>query len=329
MTKERVLSGMRPTGKLHLGNYLGALKNWKEMQETYDCFFFVADWHALTTEYASTSDIRTYIHEMLIDWLAVGIDPEKATIFVQSMVPDHAVLHLLLSMITPLPWLERCPTYKEQQQQLTEKDLSTFGFLGYPVLQAADILIYKAHKVPVGIDQVPHLELTREIGRRFNHLYGEVFPDPQAILAEIPKLPGTDGRKMSKSYDNCIYLSDSEEVIRNKVRNMMTDPQRKRRQDTGDPDVSPVFAYHKIFSSREEVERIAHECRTAGIGCVDCKKILAGNMIRKLSPIHEKRAAVAADKKRIIEIVEQGTASAARAASQTMAQVREAMKISF
>lgn len=329
MTKERVLSGMRPTGKLHLGNYLGALKNWKEMQETYDCFFFVADWHALTTEYASTSDIRTYIHEMLIDWLAVGIDPEKATIFVQSMVPDHAVLHLLLSMITPLPWLERCPTYKEQQQQLTEKDLSTFGFLGYPVLQAADILIYKAHKVPVGIDQVPHLELTREIGRRFNHLYGEVFPDPQAILAEIPKLPGTDGRKMSKSYDNCIYLSDSEEVIRNKVRNMMTDPQRKRRQDTGDPDVSPVFAYHKIFSSREEVERIAHECRTAGIGCVDCKKILADNMIRKLSPIHEKRAAVAADKKRIIEIVEQGTASAARAASQTMAQVREAMKISF
>jgi len=329
MTKERVLSGMRPTGKLHLGNYLGALKNWKEMQETYDCFFFVADWHALTTEYASTSDIRTYIHEMLIDWLAVGIDPEKATIFVQSMVPDHAVLHLLLSMITPLPWLERCPTYKEQQQQLTEKDLSTFGFLGYPVLQAADILIYKAHKVPVGIDQVPHLELTREIGRRFNHLYGEVFPDPQAILAEIPKLPGTDGRKMSKSYDNCIYLSDSEEVIRNKVRNMMTDPQRKRRQDTGDPDVSPVFAYHKIFSNPEEVERIAHECRTAGIGCVDCKKILADNMIRKLSPIHEKRAAVAADKKRIIEIVEQGTASAARAASQTMAQVREAMKISF
>ncbi len=329
MTKQRVLSGMRPTGKLHLGNYLGALKNWKEMQETYDCFFFVADWHALTTEYASTSDIRTYIHEMLIDWLAVGIDPEKATIFIQSMVPDHAVLHVLLSMITPLPWLERCPTYKEQQQQLTEKDLSTFGFLGYPVLQAADILIYKAHKVPVGIDQIPHLELTREIGRRFNHLYGEVFPEPQAILAEVPKLPGTDGRKMSKSYDNCIYLSDSEEVIRDKVRNMMTDPQRKRRQDTGDPEVSPVFAYHKIFTNKEDVERIAHGCRTAEIGCVDCKKILADNMIRKLSPIHEKRAAIAADKKRIIEVVEQGTASAARAASQTMAQVQEAMKISF
>ncbi|MEK6776254.1 MAG: tryptophan--tRNA ligase [bacterium] len=327
MTKQRVLSGMRPTGKLHLGNYLGALKNWKEMQENYECFFFVADWHALTTEYASSPDIRAYIHEMLIDWLAVGIDPDKATIFVQSMVPDHAVLHVLLSMITPLPWLERCPTYKEQQQQLTEKDLTTFGFLGYPVLQAADILIYKAHKVPVGIDQVPHLELTREIGRRFNHLYGEVFPEPQAILTEVPKLPGTDGRKMSKSYDNCIYLSDSEDVIRNKVRNMMTDPQRKKRQDPGDPEVSPVFAYHKIFTGKEDVERIAHGCRTAGIGCVDCKKILIDNMILMLAPIHETRAALARDKKQIRDVVESGTESARKIASGTMAQVREAMKI--
>lgn len=327
MSKQRVLSGMRPTGKLHLGNYLGALKNWKEMQENYECFFFVADWHALTTEYASSSDIRAYIHEMLIDWLAVGIDPDKATIFVQSMVPDHAVLHVLLSMITPLPWLERCPTYKEQQQQLTEKDLTTFGFLGYPVLQAADILIYKAHKVPVGIDQVPHLELTREIGRRFNHLYGEVFPEPQAILTEVPKLPGTDGRKMSKSYDNCIYLSDSGEVIRNKVRNMMTDPQRKKRQDPGDPEVCPVFAYHKIFTGKEDVERIAHECRTAGIGCVDCKKILIEKMLLMLAPIHETRAALARDKKHIRDVVERGTESAGKIASETMAQVREAMKI--
>ncbi len=327
MSKERVLSGMRPTGKLHLGNYLGALKNWKAMQQEYECFFFVADWHALTTDYANTTEIRENIDEMLLDWLASGIDPEKATVFIQSRIPDHAVLHVLLSMITPLPWLERCPTYKEQQQQLTGKDLTTYGFLGYPVLQAADILIYKAHKVPVGVDQLPHLELTREIGRRFNHLYGEVFPEPQAIHTEILKLPGTDGRKMSKSYDNCIYLSDGEDVVRQKVRNMMTDPQRKRLTDAGDPEVCPVFAYHNLFSEKDVITRIAEQCRTAAIGCVDCKSIMADGLMGLLKPIHEKRALLANDRRRIEEIVEEGTARAAEAAAETMAQVREQMKI--
>lgn len=327
MTKQRVLSGMRPTGKLHLGNYLGALKNWREMQDEYDCFFFVADWHALTTDYANTEDIRPNIQEMLIDWLAVGIDPDKATLFIQSAIPDHAVLHVLLSMITPLPWLERCPTYKEQQQQVKGKDLSTFGFLGYPVLQASDILIYKAHKVPVGVDQLPHLELTREIARRFNFLYGEIFPEPAAIMTEVPKLPGTDGRKMSKSYDNCIYLSDSEDVIHQKIRNMMTDPQRKRRNDPGDPEVSPVFAYHKIFTNQKDREQIAEECRTAAIGCVDCKKILADNMIQWLAPIHERRKALSSDQKRIVQIMEQGAEKAREIASQTMEEVRKTMMI--
>jgi tryptophanyl-tRNA synthetase len=327
MSRQRVLSGMRPTGKLHLGNYFGALKNWEEMQRTYDCFFFVADWHALTTDYGDTAQIRENTRDMLVDWLAAGIDPARATLFVQSRIPDHAVLHLLLSMITPIPWLERCPTYKEQQQQLTGRDLSTYGFLGYPVLQSADILMYKAHKVPVGVDQLPHLELTREIARRFNHFYGEVFPEPQAIHTEVLKLPGTDGRKMSKSYDNCIYLSDSEDVVRQKVRNMMTDPQRKRRNDPGDPDVCPAFAYHQIFTSSEDVERIAADCRSAAIGCVDCKGILADNMLRYLAPIHERRAHWAADHKSIDTIIEAGIAAARTAAEQTMAEVREAIRI--
>jgi tryptophanyl-tRNA synthetase len=325
--KQRVLSGMRPTGRLHLGNYLGALKNWKAMQEEYECFFFVADWHALTTDYANTEEIRSNIHEMLVDWLSVGIDPEKATLFIQSKLPDHAVLHVLLSMITPLPWLERCPTYKEQQQQITGKDLSTYGFLGYPVLQAADILIYKAHKVPVGVDQLPHLELTREIARRFNFLYQEVFPEPQAIQTEVPKLPGTDGRKMSKSYDNCIYLSDPEEEVRRKIRNMMTDPQRKRRKDPGNPDICPVFSYHKIFSGEDVVARVNRECRTAEIGCIDCKTLMADSLIRELKPFHEKRAALVKDRKKIQEIVEQGTLAAGKVAAETMVMVRKAMKI--
>ncbi len=327
MSRPRVLSGMRPTGKLHLGNYFGALKNWEQMQASYDCFFFVADWHALTTDYADTAQIRENRRDMLVDWLAAGIDPERATLFVQSRIPEHAVLHLLLSMITPIPWLERCPTYKEQQQQLSGRDLSTYGFLGYPVLQSADILIYKAHKVPVGVDQLPHLELTREIARRFNHFYGEVFPEPQAIHTEVLKLPGTDGRKMSKSYNNCIYLSDSEEVVRQKVRNMMTDPQRKRRNDPGDPDVSPVFAYHQIFTGEQDVQRIASECRSAAIGCVDCKKILADNMLRHLAPIHERRARWAADPASIDAILDAGTDTARRVADQTMGGVQRAMKI--
>ncbi len=327
MSRQRVLSGMRPTGKLHLGNYFGALKNWEQMQGTYDCFFFVADWHALTTDYADTAHIRENTRDMLVDWLAAGIEPARATLFVQSRIPEHAVLHLLLSMITPIPWLERCPTYKEQQQQLSGRDLSTYGFLGYPVLQSADILMYKAHKVPVGVDQLPHLELTREIARRFNHFYGDAFPEPQAIHTEVLKLPGTDGRKMSKSYNNCIYLSDSEEVVRQKVRNMMTDPQRKRRNDPGDPDVSPVFAYHQIFTSEQDVARIAADCRSAAIGCVDCKGVLADNMLRALAPIHERRARWAADPDSIDAIMAAGTAAARTVAEQTMAEVREAMKI--
>jgi len=318
---------MRPTGRLHLGNYLGVLQNWIAMQNDYECFFFVADWHALTTDYAETASMKTYIHEMLIDWLAAGIDPEKATLFIQSGVPDHAVLHVLLSMITPLPWLERCPTYKEQQQQISGKDLSTYGFLGYPVLQAADILIYKAHTVPVGVDQLPHLELTREIARRFNHLYDPVFPEPRSLLTEVPKLPGTDGRKMSKSYNNCIYLSDSPEEIWEKIRTMMTDPQRKRRKDPGDPELSPVFAYHKIFSSRNEIAEVAEGCRTAGIGCIDCKKILSENMIRKLAPIHERRARFTREPQQIDRIIQEGTGKARKVAAETLAEVRGAMKI--
>src|SRR4051812_27404799 len=253
--RKRVLSGMRSTGKLHLGNYVGALDNWVRMQDQYECFFFVADWHALTTDYADTSKIKENSVEVLMDWLAGGLDPARCTMFVQSHVPQHAVLHLLFSMITPLGWLERVPTYKEQQQNLATKDLSTYGFLGYPVLQSADILIYKAGFVPVGEDQVAHVELTREIARRFNHLYSGkngsiVLPEPQPLLTPTPKLPGTDGRKMSKSYDNYILLSDPEPVIRQKLKTMVTDPARVRRTDPGNPDVCPVGDLHKIFSDK-------------------------------------------------------------------------------
>ncbi|MCU0587159.1 MAG: tryptophan--tRNA ligase [Syntrophobacteraceae bacterium] len=324
--RKRVLSGMRPTGRLHLGNLHGALDNWVQLQRHYDCFYFVADWHALTTDYASPGQIEASTWEMVLDWLSVGLDPARSTLFVQSSVTEHAELYLLLGMITPLPWLERNPTYKEQQQQLTQKDLATYGFLGYPVLQAADIIIYKAHGVPVGKDQLPHVEMTREIARRFNFMYEkEVFPVPDPLLTEVPVLPGTDGRKMSKSYGNCIYITEPEDVIRDKVARMMTDPHRVRRNDPGDPELSPVFAYHKIYSSPSEIEEVARGCRTASIGCVDCKKILTRNILRVLAPIREKRLDLEGRMDWVREQMRLGTDAARRQARETMADVREAI----
>lgn len=321
--RKRILSGMRPTGRLHLGNLHGALENWIQLQTQYDCFFFVADWHALTTDYAAPGEIRANSWEMVLDWLAAGLDPEQATLFVQSDVKEHAELYLLLGMVTPLPWLERNPTYKEQQQQITTKDLATYGFLGYPVLQAADIIIYRAHGVPVGKDQLPHVELTREIARRFNHMYDrEVFPVPDALLTEVPVLPGTDGRKMSKSYDNCLYITEPEENLIHKIRNMMTDPQRARRTDPGDPEVSPVFAYHKLYSSPEQTAEIAEGCRTAGIGCVDCKKILIENVLKRLNPIRERRLELESNMKRVHETIGAGIEKARNEAVKTMEIVR-------
>lgn len=318
---------MQPSGLLHLGNLLGALDNWKALQDQYDCFFFIADWHALSTNYADTSRIREFVHEMLVDWLAVGIDPNKATIFVQSSNSDHAILHLLLSMITPIPWLERNPTYKEKQEQIADRDLATYGFLGYPVLQAGDILLYKADFVPVGKDQLPHLELTRELARRFNSIYKYVFPDPQELLTSFPKVLGTDGRKMSKSYGNTINLSDSEPVVRQKLKTMVTDPARVRRTDPGNPDICPVYDFHKIYSQPAVVERVNKECRTAEIGCIDCKKLAADGMVAKLSPIWNARTQFSRDPKQVQDIVEAGADRAKKVSHQTVEEVKDAMKI--
>ena len=323
----RVLSGMQPSGLLHLGNLLGALENWKSLQEQYECYFFVADWHALSTNYADTSRIKEFTQELLFDMLAAGIDPNRSTIFVQSTVPHHAVLYLLLSMIVPVPWLERNPTYKEKQEEIKERDLSTFGFLGYPVLQAADILLYKPDYVPVGKDQLPHLELTRELARRFNSLYQPVFPEPKELLTKFPKVLGTDGRKMSKSYGNTINLSDTEPIVRQKLKTMVTDPARVRRTDKGNPDVCPVFDFHKIFSSPSVIEEVNAGCRTAAIGCIDCKKQLADAMVQRLQPVWETRATLK-DKPAVVEeIIQEGSQKAARFSSQTLAEVKEAMKI--
>lgn len=327
MTRRRVLSGMQPSGLLHLGNLLGALENWKALQEQYECFFFVADWHALSTNYADTSRIREYTREMLVDWLAAGIDPQKATVFVQSHNPDHAVLHLLLSMIAPISWLERNPTYKEKQEQIRDRDLAMYGFLGYPVLQAADILIYKADYVPVGKDQLPHLELTRELARRFNSLYKEVFPEPQELLTNFPKVLGTDGRKMSKSYGNTITLSDQEPVVRQKLKTMVTDPARVKRTDPGNPDICPVYDFHKIFSPREAVDRVNRECRTAEIGCIDCKKLVADAMVDRLKPIWDARQKLTSNVKQVNEIVHEGVKRASAVSHQTLEEVKEALKI--
>ena len=325
--KKRILSGMRPTGRLHLGNLHGALDNWVQLQKQYECFYFVADWHALTTDYATPGAIENNSWEMIVDWLSVGLDPEDCTIFIQSEIKEHAELFLLLGMITPLPWLERNPTYKEQQVQLEQKDLATYGFIGYPVLQAADIIIYKAHGVPVGKDQLPHVELTREIARRFNFMYErEVFPIPDALLTEVPVLPGLDGRKMSKSYGNCIFITEAEDSIRDKISKMMTDPHRVRRTDKGDPELSPVFAYHKLYSSPEEVADVADGCRTARIGCVDCKKILIKNVLAKLGPIREKRLQLEGDMDRVRQIMQDGNERARKEARLTMEDVRKAIR---
>jgi tryptophanyl-tRNA synthetase len=325
--RKRILSGMRPSGKLHLGHYLGVLVNWKKLQEENDCFYFVADWHALTTEYERTNIIGESIDDMVIDWMAAGIDPKKSTLFIQSRVPQHAELHLLLSMVTPLSWLERNPTYKEQLREQTTRDLHTYGFLGYPVLQAADILMYDAELVPVGIDQVPHLELSREIARRFNFLYKVVFTIPQAYLTETPKIMGTDNRKMSKTYGNAILLSDTAEEVWTKVKPMVTDPARVRRTDPGNPEICNVFDYHKIFSDEETIKRVDVGCRTAGIGCIECKKWMYGHMEKVLAPIREKRKEIVESGVSVRQILAEGTARAREIAEKKMKEVREAVGI--
>lgn len=297
------------------------------MQNEYDCFFFIADWHALTSDYENTSAIPGHIKNMMIDWLSVGLAPEKSTLFVQSTIKEHAELFLLLSMITPVPWLERNPTYKDQIVQLSNKDLSTFGFLGYPVLQAADIIIYKANGVPVGIDQVPHVEITREIARRFNYLYGNVFPEPEAILTETPKILGTDRRKMSKSYQNAIYIADNEDTILKTVSGMITDPGRARKTDPGNPDICNVFEFHKLYTDKETVSQVEKDCRAAEIGCVDCKKIMAKNLTEALLPIREKRMHFESHPDLVEDIIREGNTKAGKVAIQTMNQVRSAMNI--
>jgi tryptophanyl-tRNA synthetase len=364
--KKRVLSGMRSTGKLHLGNYVGALENWVRMQDEYDCFFFIADWHALTTDYADTSRLKENSVEVLLDWLAAGLDPAKCVMFIQSHVPAHAELHLLLSMITPLGWLERVPTYKEQKENIKEKDLGTYGFLGYPVLQSADILIYKADVVPVGEDQVAHVELTREIARRFNGIYAFaqpvvaettcltqsqrdvlisngteitpdtdyifpriVFPEPQALLTPAPRLPGTDGRKMSKSYDNAVMLTDPEPVVRQKLKTMVTDPARVRRSDPGNPDVCPVGDLHKIFSDKETMAKVYEGCRSAGIGCIECKSWVADAIVKILNPMQERRKKYEDNPRLAWDILEAGSARARDIAGTTMDEVRKSMGLDY
>ncbi len=327
MGKDRIVSGMRPTGKLHLGHFHGVLANWKELQDKYDCFFFAADWHSLTTEYSNTEFIQPSIQEMLLDWLAYGINPEKCTLFVQSRVPQHAELNLILSMITPLSWLERNPTYKEQLDNLDTKDLATHGFLGYPVLMASDILVYKATRVPVGHDQLPHLEITREIARRFNHLYRAVFPEPVALLTETPKVLGLDGRKMSKSYGNAVFLSETEEDTRKKIMSMVTDVQRPRRSDPGEPDRCIAFTLHKLYTPEGKREEIVQACRSAQIGCVECKKLLANQIIEALTPFREKRKELEAEPNLIEEVLEAGTRKASFEAARIMQEVREAIRL--
>lgn len=323
---ERVLSGMRPTGKLHLGHLEGVLKSYIEMQKSYEAYYMVADWHALTTDYENPGNVKENTIEMYKDWLSVGISPEKATLFIQSEVKEHSELYLLLGLLTPIPWLERNPTYKEQKQEIKDRDLSTYGFLGYPVLQAADILIYNAHKVPIGEDQRPHLELTREIARRFNFLYGKFFNEPQEILTQMPKLPGIDGRKMSKSYNNAIFLSDPEKVVEEKVRQMFTDPQKIKKDDIGHPDNCVVCAFYAVYD-KERTEEVIKECRQGKRGCVDCKKQLAQKLNEVLNPIREKRAEIEKNIDKIKDIIKDGNKKAEKTAKETMSIVREKMKL--
>ncbi|MEG6505648.1 tryptophan--tRNA ligase [Nitratidesulfovibrio sp. 1201_IL3209] len=319
---KRTVSGMRPTGPLHLGHYFGVLRNWVEMQHEMEAFFFVADWHALTSDYADPSRIRDFVPELVTDWVAAGLDPEKCVMFQQSHIKEHAELHLILSMITPVSWLERNPTYKEQKQEVVNKDLGNYGFLGYPVLMASDILIYHPKWVPVGQDQLPHLELTREIARRFNFLYGEYFPEPEARLTPAAKCPGLDGRKMSKSYGNAIYLRDTMEEITPKVRGMFTDTNRLRKSDPGNPDVCNLFPYHELMATPEQQAEIRQGCTSASLGCVDCKKIFLDNLGAFLGPLHERRAALLANPKGIQDILEAGDTRARAEAARIMDGVR-------
>jgi len=311
MSKKRVLSGMQPSGRLHIGNLVGALQNWVRLQDEYECYYFIADWHALTSQYADTSQLKEYVKDVLVNCLAAGLDPEKATI----------------SMVTPLGWLERVPSFKEKQTEVKDKDLNTYGFLGYPLLQSADIMLYKANLVPVGVDQMPHLELTREICRRFNNFYGDIFPEPEGLLTQFPKVPGIDGRKMSKTYGNCVFLSDTREVVEKKIKTMTTDTHRVRRTDPGDPELSPVFELHKIFSTKEEQDEMAQGCRTAGIGCMDCKLVLLKNMFKVLEPMWERQAELEGKPDLLEDIIKTGSEKARKIASASMEQVRKAINL--
>lgn len=327
--KKRILSGNRPTGSLHLGHYFGALANWVSLQDSYDCFYFVADWHALTTEFENTGIIKPSTQEMVMDWLAAGLDPNRSTIFVQSAIKEHAELWLLLGMLVGVGRLERIPSYKGFQEE-TGRDVSNFGFLGYPLLQAADIMMYRAHGVPVGEDQVPHIEFTREVARRFNNLYSvdaPIFPEPDPLLTKTPKVPGLDGRKMSKSYGNSITLGEDPASIEQKIKTMMTDPARKRRKDTGDPDLCPVYDLHKLYSDHDTLMWAAEGCRTAGIGCLDCKGKLYPKVIEHLAPIRAKREYYLQHPDEIRDILAAGNKKARAYAEQTMALVRAAMKL--
>jgi len=330
VSRKRVVSGMRPTGRLHLGHLVGALTNWEQLQREYDCFYFVADWHALTSEYAATAPLVENALDNVADWIGAGIDPEKSTLFVQSLVPEHAELYLLLQMVTPIPWLERVPTYKEQMEQLAEKDLSSIGFLGYPLLQTADVTMYDANVVPVGEDQVPHLELSREVVRRFNNFYGDVLVEPQALLTPTPRLPGLDNRKMSKSYGNTIDLSDTPEDVVKKVRQMYTDPKRVRADIPGTVEGNPVFIYHDAFNpNRDEVEDLKTRYRAGKVGDVEVKTKLAAAINAMLAPIRARRAAALARPGHLREILTAGSARARQVAVETMTRVREAVKLRY
>jgi tryptophanyl-tRNA synthetase len=324
-----VLSGMRSTGKLHLGHLFGTIHNWVELQEKHSCYFFAADWHALTSDYADPSRVTENTIEAVADWIASGVDPEKSVVFVQSMVPEHAELHLILSMITPLGWLERVPTYKDQIREIENRDLDTYGFLGYPVLQTADIILYRANFVPVGEDQASHLEVSREITRRFNSLYGEIFPEPRALFTKTPKVPGLDGRKMSKSYDNAINLSDPPDLVRKKCMSMFTDPTRIRRSDPGHPESCNLFEFHKLLSPPELVARVDRDCRAAMIGCVDDKKLLAEEIIALLEPMQRKRQQLLRERGALLSLLRDGSARARERARETMALVRSALGLDY
>jgi len=327
MERKRIVSGMRPTGRLHLGHVHGALNNWRSLQKDYHCFYFIADWHALTSEYEHPEIIKKSINDVIIDWITIGLNPEESVIFVQSSIKEHGELHLILSMITPLSWLERNPTYKEQLKEMAQKNIYTYGFLGYPVLQAADILMYKAHGVPVGEDQSPHVELTREIARRFNHLYSNIFPLPDTLLTPEARILGTDRRKMSNSYNNAIFISDSKEIVKKTVADMITDPQRARRFDPGRPDFCNVFTFHELYTDKEMVKEVEEGCRKATIGCVDCKQMMGSNLNKALEPLRDKRKELEANPKIIDNIIDEGNRKARKIAKDTMEEVREVVKI--